>query len=235
MRRGESIYLKKDGRWEARYLAGYDAVTGKGIYKSVYGLTKEEAATKREAKLYALTESSDHITNNKEQHLNLLILGAGSHGLNVYEIAEQLGVFEKIAFLDDKVESVGKLQILGHCSDAVRLRSEYPCAFVAIGNVKQRTKWVRFLKKYHYMFPRLISPAAHISTSSTIGEGTCVLPEATVNASTRIGSFCIVANRALVDADATVGDFVHLDNGAIVSIGAKIPSERVVGAGEIVK
>lgn len=34
-RRGENIYKRKDGRWEGRYKAGYDA-TGKAKYRSVY-------------------------------------------------------------------------------------------------------------------------------------------------------------------------------------------------------
>lgn len=46
-RRGESIFLRKDGRWEARYLLGKDAATGKAKYRSVYGNTYSEAKEKR--------------------------------------------------------------------------------------------------------------------------------------------------------------------------------------------
>lgn len=235
MRKGDSVYQKKNGRWEARFLAGYDAATGKGIYKSVYGASREEAVALREQKIASVTETDNHIASPSEPHLNLLILGAGSHGRNICEIAAQLGVFERIAFLDDKVEQIGQYPVLGKCSDAVKYRSEYPCAFVAIGDVKQRMKWVSCLKKYRYMFPRLISPAAHVSSSAIIGEGTCVLPEATVNAATRIGAFCILANRVIVDADAMLGDFVHLDNGAVVDKRAKVYDGFMAEAGMIIK
>lgn len=46
-RRGESIFRRKDGRWEARYLLGKDAATGKAKYRSVYGNTYSEAKEKR--------------------------------------------------------------------------------------------------------------------------------------------------------------------------------------------
>lgn len=46
-RRGESIFRRKDGRWEARYSLGKDTATGKTKYRSVYGNTYSEAKEKR--------------------------------------------------------------------------------------------------------------------------------------------------------------------------------------------
>ena len=37
-----SIRKRKDGRWEGRYTAGYDAKTGKRITKNVLGKTQAE-------------------------------------------------------------------------------------------------------------------------------------------------------------------------------------------------
>ena len=47
-RNGENIYKRKDGRYEARYIAERDA-NGKAIYKSVYGYSKAEVREKVEA------------------------------------------------------------------------------------------------------------------------------------------------------------------------------------------
>lgn len=41
-----SIRQRNDGRWEGRYTAGYDLLSGKRIMKSVYGNTKKECSTK---------------------------------------------------------------------------------------------------------------------------------------------------------------------------------------------
>lgn len=46
-RRGESIWKRKDGRWEARYIKGRDAAN-KAVYGSVYGKTYNEVKRKRE-------------------------------------------------------------------------------------------------------------------------------------------------------------------------------------------
>lgn len=45
-RRGENIRKRKDGRWEARVISGYD-VMGKAKYRSVYGKSYQEVREKR--------------------------------------------------------------------------------------------------------------------------------------------------------------------------------------------
>lgn len=44
-RKGENIYKRKDGRWEARYIHHYE--NGKAKYKSIYGASYTEVRTKR--------------------------------------------------------------------------------------------------------------------------------------------------------------------------------------------
>ena len=41
-----SIRKRKDGRWEGRYTAGYDAKTGRRITKNVLGKTQAEVKEK---------------------------------------------------------------------------------------------------------------------------------------------------------------------------------------------
>lgn len=47
-RRGENIRKRKDGRWEARIICGYD-YSGKAKYRSVYGKSYQEVREKRNA------------------------------------------------------------------------------------------------------------------------------------------------------------------------------------------
>ena len=44
-RKGENIHKRKDGRWEGRYIVGYDE-QGKAKYASVYGKTYLETKRK---------------------------------------------------------------------------------------------------------------------------------------------------------------------------------------------
>ena len=54
---GENIYHRKDGRWEARYIA-MRLPNGKAKYKSVYGRTHDIAKKKQLAAMQALTHES---------------------------------------------------------------------------------------------------------------------------------------------------------------------------------
>lgn len=45
-RRGENIRKRKDGRWEGRYIKGYDSKKQKARYASVYGKTYAETKQK---------------------------------------------------------------------------------------------------------------------------------------------------------------------------------------------
>ena len=99
MRTGTNIRLRADGRYEARYIRARDS-RGRAIYGYCYGKTFEEAEKKRAAAVQRLSSV---------RQMNLLILGAGSHGREVKELAKRLGVFQKIAFLDDAKEGEEKI------------------------------------------------------------------------------------------------------------------------------
>ena len=93
MRTGVNIRKRKDGRYEARYPKGRDAA-GKLLYGYCYGHSFEEAREKR-----------DRIMAQRPREMNLLILGAGGHGEIIRELAQSLGVFRKIGFLDDDLKN----------------------------------------------------------------------------------------------------------------------------------
>lgn len=60
-RRGENIRRRKDGRWEGRYIKGYDSVKGKAKYASLYGKTYSEVKNKlNEAKFQTSIHRQDH-------------------------------------------------------------------------------------------------------------------------------------------------------------------------------
>lgn len=60
MRKGENIYKRKDGRWEARYIKGYE-LSGKAKYGFCYGKTYTEAKEKA-AKCKAAVASGKSVT-----------------------------------------------------------------------------------------------------------------------------------------------------------------------------
>lgn len=54
-RKGENIYHRKDGRWEARYICGRDG-NGRAIYKSVYAASYTEARRKKAEAMRKITD-----------------------------------------------------------------------------------------------------------------------------------------------------------------------------------
>lgn len=219
----KGVYKRKDGRWEARYVKGISE-NGRSVYGTVYGASREEAVAKR----LEITGVSEE-TQKTPTRLNLLILGAGSHGRDIKEIADSFRIFKKVKFLDDK--AVGD-DIIGTCTDALKFRGEFGCAFVAIGDNKKRKKYAKFLKERSFIIPSIISPSATVSPNARIGEGVAILPQSTVG-DAEIGDFCILASNSLVNTNAKVEAFSHIDCGGIVLKNSSVPEGTWVKSGEI--
>lgn len=203
MRQGSNIRLRADGRFEARYAKGRDA-RGRLIYGCCYGHTYEEAARKREEALRSLTPVRE---------LNLLILGAGSHGREVLELAQRLNVFRRIAFLDD---DPAKTEAIGPCSALERWTEEYPAAVPAVGNGEIRMRWLGELARAGFVLPVLVHPDATVSPSAALGYGTVVCARAAVGSGAEIGPGCIIASGATIERYVTLPAGTHVDCGQVV-------------------
>lgn len=213
MRTGDNIRQRIDGRFEARYIKGRDA-EGRAVYGSCYGKTQEEAARKREEALRRAVSVRE---------MNLLILGAGSHGREVRELAESLRVFRKIAFLDD-----AKPGVLGPCRDLGRYLSVYPVAIPAVGNQALRMRWMVELARAGFILPVLIHPGAMVSSSAEIGCGTVICAQATIGAGAEIGRGCIISSGATVDRDVRVADGTYIGCGQAVTADMQLDREGVL-------
>lgn len=159
---------------------------------------------------------------------NLLIIGAGGHGKVIKEIAEDIGAYEKIEFVDDNSsEAIGKF------SDLKKLNEEFDSAFVSIGNIELRKKLIDFLKTIGYEIPVLIHPSAYVSKSCKIEFGTVIEPMAIVNSNSIIGEASIISVGSIVDHNAQVGCYCQIDAGAVVESGSIVARETKVIAGQL--
>lgn len=215
MRQGGNIRLRSDGRYEARYVKGRDQ-RGRAVYASCYGHTYEEAGRKREEALRSLATVRE---------LNLLILGAGSHGREVLELAQRLNVFRRIAFLDD---DRSKAEAIGPCSALERWVEEYPAAIPAVGNGEVRMRWLGELARTGFVLPVLIHPSATVSPSAELGYGTVVCARAVIGPGARLGPGCIVSGGAAIDRDAVIPEGTHILCGQAVAAGQRIDREGVL-------
>lgn len=203
MRTGDNVRLRSDGRYEARYIKNRDE-DGKPVYGYCYGRTIEEAKEKRDYQLQRQT---------KPKEMNLLILGAGSHGLDVYEIARSLRIFNKIDFLDDDPEND---RSIGPWDKSVELKDEYPLAVVAVGDEDIRREWTLKLGIMGYIMPTLIHPTAFIPEDTEIGNGTVICARATIGTSVKIGKGCIVTSGSNIPRKTRIPDWQQFEFDKII-------------------
>ena len=62
-RKGENIFYRKDGRWEARYVKERD-YSGKNIYGYVYGKTYQEVKNKRTEVMLRMNQNIEKVDND---------------------------------------------------------------------------------------------------------------------------------------------------------------------------
>jgi sugar O-acyltransferase (sialic acid O-acetyltransferase NeuD family) len=164
----------------------------------------------------------------------LLIAGAGGHGKVVAEAAKATGQWEHIAFVDDGLAhatDVLGLPVLGSIDDASRFSSEYADAVVAIGNASVRLQVMDRLRSQRFGLPVVIHPAAWVSPSALLGDGTVVFAMATINASAVIGRGGIVNTGATIDHDCRLGEAVHVCPGAHIAGDVSLGDVSWVGIG----
>ena len=203
MRTGNNIRQRTDGRFEARYPKGRDQ-RGRIIYGCCYGRTYEEAAQKREDILRQACPVRE---------MNLLILGAGSHGTELRELARSLNVFRRVEFLDDD-PAKGALGPCGHLEQYVR---EFPIAIPAVGNQALRMRWMAELVQAGFVLPVLIHPTAVVSTNAVIGYGSVVAARATVGPGAVIGKGCILSSGATIGRNTELPDWTLVDCGQVIA------------------
>ncbi len=147
----------------------------------------------------------------------LLILGAGQYGFVAKEIAESMGIFTQIDFLDDHSEiAIGKLKDLE--------RIEYDTALVAIGNPAVRAQWLQRISK----IATLVHPKAVVSPSAIISEGCIIEAGAVIFTDVKIGKGTIVMANAVVGHNATVGDCCQLKYNCTIPENCVVPDQTKV-------
>ncbi len=160
--------------------------------------------------------------------MKLLILGAGAQGHICHEIAQAMGVFDYIAFLDDRREgAIGKL------NDYMKFKDEYSVCFVAIGDPHVRELWMKKMEEAGFTLATLIDPTARISKYAKIGRGSVVMRGSLVQGYSKIGKGCILSAGSIVDHDTTLGNYVQVNCGAIVSARKTVPDGYLVDYGVV--
>ena len=153
----------------------------------------------------------------------LLILGAGQYGRLVFEIADSMGTFSKIDFLDDN-----SADVIAKISEYKKFVKSYSSAIVAIGNATLRETLLRDLKDAGFLLPAIISPAAFVSKNAKISEGVVIEPMATIQTGAAVGTGSFISSGAVIRHNAVVGDFCHCDCNSVIMSSANVPNKTKI-------
>lgn len=155
----------------------------------------------------------------------MYLFGASGHGKVIKEIIEANDQ-EIEAFVDDNLnvnELCGKKVLHGE--------TELSPTIVCIGVNRIRKKVV---EKLHCKFGIVIHPAAVVSLSAKIGEGTVVMAGVVINADAVIGKHCIINTGASVDHECVVGDYCHIAPHATLCGQVHVGEGTLIGVGACV-
>lgn len=165
----------------------------------------------------------------------LIIIGAGGQGRVAADVADKMGTYTEIAFLDDNptADCLG-YPVLGKVYDAKKYIRTH-CFFVAIGNASVRRKVTSLLSDMGANIATLIHPSSVIGKCVSISEGSIVVAGAVVNPNSKIGKGCIINTLSSVDHDCIIGDYVHVSVGAHITGTVMVGDNCFIGAGAVVK
>ena len=140
----------------------------------------------------------------------LLIVASKRYGDYVKEIAESMGCFEEIAFVDnDREGAIGKLE------DVESFYPEYNCAIAACDDGTERLEWNKKLETL-YNIPVLAHMDSTISPSANLMPGCIVEPRAVVGCRNTIGQAAVIGANSVIEPYCLVGDGCTLKSGTIV-------------------
>jgi len=182
---------------------------------------------------------------------NLIILGAGGFGREVYDLANYChsgnSDFRIKGFLSDDpvdIESLGYPPVLSTVG-GYEIR-ENDLFIPAIGNVHDRKKVVEIILRKGGEFITLIHPAAVISPSARIGKGVAVKAFCVLASDVVIGDYTFLQSSAIFGHDVHIGNFCQINSfsffaGCVkvndlvtVNAGTKIVQSRQIGEGSTI-
>lgn len=166
---------------------------------------------------------------------NLLIVGAGSYALVAAEIAEDMGSFDKIAFVDDHIKTLRNgTPVVGTTQDIDRLAGAYSHIIVAIGNPEVRLSILEKVKNMTtYKIPSLISTKAYVSPTAKVMNGCIIEPMAVVHTSCVLEEGCIISAGAVINHESTCCRGAHIDCNGTVAAYARVPAGATIRSGEV--
>lgn len=170
----------------------------------------------------------------------LIIFGGSGIGMIVASVANDLGYFEVLGFLND-IEPVGnfigrynKFPVIGKTEDVDKYLSDdevlFFIAYVGMQKEEEVFKKINSLNIPSNRFATLIHPTAIIPKGfCKIGNGVLIAPLAQLSTDTTLEDNCIMLANSFLGHDSILRRFAHIASNAVV--GANVDVGRAVHIG----
>jgi acetyltransferase EpsM len=166
----------------------------------------------------------------------LVILGTSLFAPEVVDLAEDAGIYEISAFIENFDREKTRQRFLGlpvvWITEAAPLAATHS-AVCALGTTR-RSAFIEQAAALGFAFARIIHPHGRVSTRSRIGEGSIVSAGVVVASHSTVGRHVIINRGALIGHHTTIGDYVTISPGANIAGAVTIGEGAYIGIGAIV-
>ncbi|MGD6778418.1 NeuD/PglB/VioB family sugar acetyltransferase [Sutcliffiella horikoshii] len=160
---------------------------------------------------------------------NIYIIGAGTYGEAMCELAEVLG-YKVNGFYDEDEKKQGKpimgTYVIGKFSDLAYDEINNKQFIVAIGNNELRHKIMNKIVENRGNTPTLIHPTAVVTPSAEIGKGVYIQANAYIWTKVKIDDYCIISPGVVIAHHSTIGKACLVSTlsgvGASINVGDKV-------------
>lgn len=171
---------------------------------------------------------------------DILLIGGGGHCNSCIDVIEQVNRFNIVGIIDQK-EKIGQkvmgYEIIGTDDDLPELSKSIKNSLITIGQINSvtiRIEISNLLKKLNFDLPVIISPRAHVSKHSVIGEGTIIMHDVLINSNVQVGTNCIINSKVLIEHDSVIKNNCHISTGSIVNGTCTIGNNCFIGSGSVI-
>lgn len=166
----------------------------------------------------------------------LLILGAGTFAIETLDIAETIGGFTPLGFVNSLEQPEPGLR---HAGLPVFWSEALPygpgaCLLVAGIVSPRRRGLIARMEERGYGFARLIHPSAMISRRATIGVGCVINAGVVISAGATVAEHVIINRGALIGHDGQIGAYTTIGPGANLAGMVRVGAEAIIGVGAVV-
>ena len=165
------------------------------------------------------------------------IYGCGGAGRESKEIADLLGAWSQIVFIDDAYsnDTFHGIRRMNYNQFISEFEPDCSEIVISLGEPELKVKLFNRISNAGYKFANLIHPSAIISSSAKLGCGIILKPHALVSTDAVVGNNVSIEENGIIGHDSTIEDHCQISANVVVAGGCHIGEATYIGLGVPIK